>query len=82
VPVKGSFNKPETALWDAISYVLRNVFVNALKPTIDNSINKQNAEAAQDDRSFLQKVFGRNKKDENEKKQPVKTMATAPFYCV
>ncbi len=61
IPIKGSFDAPETAMWDAISYVLRNAFINALKPSIDNSINISNAAAAEDNRTFLQKVFGKEK---------------------
>jgi hypothetical protein len=66
IPLKGSFDDPEAGLWDAISYVLRNAFVNALKPSIDNTINIQNVETAEDDRTFLQKVFGKKKEKEAE----------------
>lgn len=73
IPIEGSFEQPQTNMWDAISYVLRNAFVNALKPSIDNSINISNVESDADDRTFLQKVFGRKedggKKSKKEEKQ-------------
>lgn len=67
IPVEGSFENPQTNMWDAVSYVLRNAFVNALKPSIDNTINIANVESTDDDKTFLQKVFGRNKDKEKKK---------------
>jgi hypothetical protein len=61
IPVSGSFENPEPGLWDAVSYVLRNAFVNALKPSIDNTVNINNVEAEDDKKTFLQKVFGKKK---------------------
>jgi hypothetical protein len=61
IPIRGSFENPQPGLWDAVSYVLRNAFVNALKPSIDNTININNVETKEDDRTFLQKVFGKKK---------------------
>jgi hypothetical protein len=66
IPITGSFDSPEPGLWDAISYVLRNAFVNALKPSIDNTVNINNVKSAEDDRTFLQKVFGKKKETGSE----------------
>lgn len=72
IPIEGSFEKPRTNMWDAISYVLRNAFVNALKPSIDNTINISTVESDKDDRTFLQKVFGRKEKNEKKPKKKKK----------
>ncbi|MGQ0828578.1 MAG: DUF748 domain-containing protein [Bacteroidota bacterium] len=69
VPINGRFDKPDTNLWRAVSYLLRNAFLNALKPSIDNTINiKQLEEDGK--KTFLEKVFGnkKEKKKEGEKK--------------
>jgi hypothetical protein len=66
VPLKGSFKDPDAGLWTAISYVLRNAFVMALQPSVDNTINIANVEPAAEKKTFFQKVFG--KKDKDEKK--------------
>jgi hypothetical protein len=57
IPVNGSFNDTNVNAWRAINYVLRNAFVQALKPTIDNtiSVNKLNDKTP---KTFLEKVFG------------------------
>lgn len=71
LPVRGRFDQPETGLWQAISYVLRNAFVYALKPSIDNTINIGTVEAPDNEKkTLLQRVFG--KKDKNGKKHKKK----------
>ncbi len=70
LPVKGRFDDPNTGLWTAISYVLRNAFVFALKPSIDNEIDIGKVEAAPEKKTLLQKVFGG--KDKKEKKKSKK----------
>lgn len=70
VEIKGKFDKPDINLWRAISYVLRNAFVNALKPAIDNTININKLEDSKD-KTFLEKIFGsgeKKKKKKNKKK--------------
>ena len=65
VPIEGKFDNPDAGLWTAISYVLRNAFVYALRPSIDNEINIGKVEEKDTHKTFLQKVFG--KKDKYEK---------------
>jgi hypothetical protein len=65
VPIEGRFDNPDTDLWTAINYVLRNAFVYALKPSIDNEINIGKVEEIDTHKTILQKIFG--KKDENDK---------------
>lgn len=66
VPIEGSFDKPDTDLWTAINYVLRNAFVYALKPSIDNDINIGKVEEIDTHKTFLQKIFGKKEKDEKD----------------
>jgi hypothetical protein len=67
VPINGSFNKAQVNLWDAISYVLRNAFVNALRPSVDNTIDLSQVGKEEKKETLLQKVFGKNEKDDKGK---------------
>lgn len=73
VPIEGKFADPNTGLWTAINYVLRNAFVYALKPSVDNTINIGKVEEVDTKKkTFLQKIFGKNKNkkdDTSEKKK-------------
>lgn len=59
VPIQGRFDNPESGLWTAISYVLKNAFVFALQPSVDNTIDLGKVEAQPEEKSFLQRVFGK-----------------------
>jgi len=63
VPIEGRFDSPSVNLWDAISYVLRNAFIQALKPSIDNTININEVNDTESHKTFLQKIFGKKDKD-------------------
>jgi hypothetical protein len=39
VPFEGKFDDPKIGLWGAVAAVLRNAFVRALSPRLDNSIS-------------------------------------------
>ncbi|MDF3026792.1 MAG: hypothetical protein K0S23_1099 [Fluviicola sp.] len=69
----GTFDKVNLNKWRAISYVLRNAFLHALRPAMDNSISINNL---QEDgkKTFLEKVFGSgdNKKKEARKERRAK----------
>jgi hypothetical protein len=68
VPIEGKFDNPDTGLWTAINYVLRNAFVYALRPSIDNEINIGKVEEKDTNKTLLQKIFGgKDKKDDKEK---------------
>lgn len=70
VDINGSFDDPDVNTWKAVSFLLRNAFVRALKPAIDNSIN---IHKLKDDskKTILEKVFGnkKDKRDERKKKR-------------
>lgn len=71
VPIEGRFDKPNTDLWTSITYVLRNAFVYALKPSVDNDINIGKVEEIDTHKKgFLEKFFGKKDKDDkSEQKQ-------------
>ena len=57
VPVNGEFNDADIDMWHAIYSVLRNAFVQALRPAIENSINV-NKMKTDTKETFLEKIFG------------------------
>ncbi len=74
VPLKGEYGKTSVGTWYAIIEILRNAFIQALYPSVDNeitiaSVNKVEPEKK---KTFLQKVFGKSdkkdKKDASNKK--------------
>lgn len=67
VNIKGRFDDPTINLWRAISFVLRNAFVQALKPTIDNTININKLDD-ENNKTFLEKIFGSGKHTKDKKK--------------
>ncbi|MBA3704532.1 MAG: DUF748 domain-containing protein [Bacteroidetes bacterium] len=67
VQINGRFDNPDINLWRAVSYVLRNAFINALKPAIDNTINIRQLED-KEKKTFLEKIFGNKKEKKKDKK--------------
>ena len=70
VTIKGNFKNPKTNTLDAIWEVLRNAFIQALMPSIDNeiNINSVNSDKPEDKKNILQKIFSKDKKKEDKKK--------------
>ncbi|MBA3683383.1 MAG: DUF748 domain-containing protein [Bacteroidetes bacterium] len=68
VEIQGKFENPDINLWRAISYVLRNAFVHAIKPSIDNTININKLDDSKD-KTFLEKIFGGKKNKKKNKKK-------------
>lgn len=71
VPVNGKFQRADVNIWQAIHYVLRNAFVQALRPTLENSISINHMES-KDKETFLEKVFSGDKKEERKEKREEK----------
>jgi hypothetical protein len=63
VPIEGNFNKTKVYTWRAILEILRNAFVEALAPTVDNEINL--GSVGNTDRG----VVNIKKQDKNDKKK-------------
>ncbi|WP_430403190.1 DUF748 domain-containing protein [Fluviicola sp.] len=57
--INGTFDKANLNTWGAISYVLRNAFLHALRPAVDNSISINNLKEG-GKKTFLEKLFGGN----------------------
>jgi len=64
VTIKGNFKDPKTKTLDAVWEVLRNAFIQALMPSIDNeiNINSVNSVKPEDHKTIFQKIFSKDKK--------------------
>ena len=63
VEMEGSFQDPDTDIWNAVWEVLRNAFIQALMPSVDHQININSIDKEdKDDRSLFQKILGTGKK--------------------
>ncbi len=71
VPIEGNFNNPDVNILEAIWQVLKNAFIKALMPAVDQQININSVdEEVIEDKNFFQKVFGGGKKkDKKEEKE-------------
>jgi hypothetical protein len=69
VPIQGKFENPDINMWNAISYVLRNAFVHALQPSVDQTIDLGKVEEVDTKKTFLQKVFGKDKDKSSDKEE-------------
>ena len=69
VPMEGNFKNPQTNTIDAVWEVLKNAFVQALIPSVDNeiSINSVKTDKPEDKKNLLQRVFSSGKKKEGKK---------------
>jgi hypothetical protein len=71
VEFSGRINKPYISIWGIIGETLINAFIEALMPTLENSINI-NTVGTEDDKNFLEKIFdpnGKHKKNKEERKK-------------
>jgi hypothetical protein len=76
IPLKGTTKDLDTNVWYAIGEVIRNAFIQALQPSIDQEINIATVGTEKKDKkNFLEKVFGKSdkkKKDKDDKKSDEK----------
>lgn len=74
VPIEGNFAGSHTDVTEAIWELLKNAFIRALIPNIDNQININSVGTdTKDHKSLLQKIFGGKKdKDKNDKNKKEK----------
>lgn len=66
--IKGRFDDPNVNIWRAVSILLRNAFVKALQPSVDNTINIGQLEEP-GKKTFLERIFGGKDKKKEEKKK-------------
>lgn len=72
IPMEGDLSKPTIGTWTAIVEVLRNAFIQALFPAIDNAININTVGKSNTPQSPLQKEYEKSKpaeEKENDKKK-------------
>lgn len=69
VTLEGNFKNPKSNTVEAIWELLRNAFIQALIPAIDNkiNINSVKTKSPEDDRNLLQRIFSGDKKKESRK---------------
>jgi len=73
VTINGKFNDPNVAVFNAIISVLKNAFVRALQPSVENVINLQSVDEENKDNGFLKRLFGKDEPAQVEEKQAEKT---------
>lgn len=72
VEFSGKFSKPEVDVVSAIFAVLRNAFIQALRPSLDNDVSLGTVREKNEKKGFFERVFngdGKKKKDKDKKKK-------------
>lgn len=70
IPFAGNIDAPNTNLWYAILHILRNAFVQALQPAIDNEITIASVDNSKvEKKNFIQKIFGKKEGKSKSKKK-------------
>ena len=70
VPIEGSFTGSHTDVIEAIWELLKNAFIQALMPSVDNQINLNSVNTDNSDhKTLFQKIFGGGKKDNKKEKK-------------
>ena len=60
----GRIDKPDVNAWVIIGQLLRNAFIQALYPALDNSVNLNSVGKKEDKQTFFEQIFEGNKKDD------------------
>jgi len=69
IPFEGTLKEPNTNVWYAMTHVLKNAFIRAIIPAIDNDITIASVDPIkQKKKTFFEKVFG--SKDQKKDKAP------------
>jgi len=66
---EGNIKDPHVDVWSTIGQLLRNAFIQALYPSIENSISLNSVEKKEAKKTFFQKMFGSGDKPDEEKKK-------------
>lgn len=69
VAFNGKFTKPDVALADALFAVLRNAFIEALKPSLDHDVSIVTVREDNEKKGFIERLFNRDKGDKEPKKR-------------
>jgi hypothetical protein len=62
VPIEGNYNNPDISSLDAVVEILRNAFIQALVPALDNEITLNSIGQPEEKKGFFKKLFGKEKK--------------------
>jgi hypothetical protein len=74
VPIEGTVEAPETGVWTAILSVLRNAYINAFRPKIDETVEYDDAlnpDGEEDKPGLLKRIFSGKDKDKDKKDKDV-----------
>lgn len=67
IPYEGTFNNSTIGIFAAVKYVLVNAFIQALNPTIDNTINISNANTSTKEKGFIGTLLSKDKGKDKKK---------------
>lgn len=59
---EGRLDKPNVNVWNIIGQLLRNAFIQALYPSLENSVNINTVGKDKDDKTVLEEMFDKSKK--------------------
>jgi hypothetical protein len=67
----GNIDTPDVNTWVIIGQLLRNAFIQALYPALENSINLHSVDKKEDKQTLLERIFegGKAKKNSNKDKK-------------
>jgi len=68
----GNIDKPDVNTWIIVGQLLRNAFIQALYPSLENTINLNSVDKKEEKKTFLQRIFEGNKKDKGKKEKEKK----------
>lgn len=71
VPIEGEFDNASVNSWEAIFELLKNAFIQALLPQIDQQVNIETVDEGVDDDKpgLLKRIFSSDKKEKKKKKE-------------
>ncbi len=72
---EGSLDQPDFDIFDIIGQILRNAFIQALYPSLENSVNLNSIGTKEEKPSLLKRIFSGNKKKDEKKSDTKKPAA-------
>lgn len=69
IPMSGKFTDPDVGVVGAIVSILQNAFIQALQPSLDNTITIGNVHQEQEKKGFFQRLFNKDEKDNKRQKK-------------
>jgi hypothetical protein len=65
---EGRLDNPDVNAWSIIGQLLRNAFIEALYPSLENSVNINTIGKKEENKTLLQRIFKKNKGSDKKKK--------------